>query len=268
MRIFSVALLFCLSIPSVYSQNREDLSVEFGVNKMAYRMSELNDYLKDPKNFTPFTYPTAPNKGREIKSGNDFSFGLNYQPFNCASFGVFTGYQIAEITTPVYLEFEVDPTLPNTVLSGFDELKVSSTSFGLMNKFYLSKFLGLGERRFTGLKSVEINTQVRTGISIGHYENLSFVNFDGQYADNIDFNRATYKGIGFIGKIQFDIGYRFGKTFFSVIGVNLGYQFLKVNDLRNHSESRLAYNTEETVKNISLDFGGFYSGIFLKFGKQ
>jgi hypothetical protein len=75
-----------------------------------------------------------------------------------------------------------------------------------------------------------------------------------------------YKSTGFQGKTELNIGYRFGKTIFTDVGFNVGYQFFKTSSVKNYAGSNI-YPDNDGKRTVNLDFSGLYYGIYLKIGK-
>ncbi len=256
----ALTLLLITVSTFVFSQNKKELTVDFGITSVHYKMRSLNDYLQDSNYFYPPLYE-ATNVRRQINRGTLLSLTFKYQLFDAVSFGINSNFNYSQLKIPLSLVFEPFPGYPDSNITNYGQnnLSASSISIAAGSEFFIHKLLGFGNSKYRLLNKIEISAQVFCGVGYS------------KFADRASFNSGTFKfrearSTDFYGKFELGTGYRMGGTLKSVFGVKMGYQYLQTNDLKTAYDKTLTYGSNPS-RNVSLDFRGIYYGIYLKIGK-
>ncbi len=244
-----------------FSQKPRELSLEISYGGLNSQLESLNDYFQDSGAFYYKLYEES-NVNRQINNVTQYSIGVNYQITNALGFGINIDHIFASLKIPTSLTFEPYPGIPdsNSTYYGLSLLRISSIGISGASQIFFNKHLNFGESRLKIIRSLELYTRLSCGVSINRYEKRSSFHM-------ADFSQIEYKSKAFQGRAEIGIGYRFGKSIFSVIGMKVGYQYLKTGNVRNYSNSKLSYGNVSEPKFVSLDLSGLYYGIYLKFGK-
>lgn len=244
----------------VFSQNPKELSVEFSYGNVNAEIQSLNDYFQSEQ-FEGQPWEIS-SEERKIKEVQNVSFGLNYQISDAISFGVQLNHSYSSLLLPLSITFEPEPNFPeyNYTITGVHFFRVSTIGFLGGPQIQINKFLRFIDSNSMFLENMEICAKFLGGVSANSFEErYNFEMYEGL--------GSQFKSMAFQGRAEIGIGYRFGKSIFSVIGMKVGYQYLKTGNVRNYSDNRLRFNTIEQPKYVSLDFSGIYYGVYLKFGK-
>lgn len=259
----NLSFLFILLILGFNSfcQQPKELNVEISYGGLNTKQESLNDYFQDSGEFFYKLYEES-KVNRQINNVAQYTIGVNYQITNALGFGINVDHSFASLKIPTSLTFEPYPGIPdsNSTYYGLSLLRISSIGISVSSQIFFNKHLNFVESRLKIIRSLELYTRLSGGISFSRYEKRSSFNM-------ADFSQVEYESKAFQGRAEIGIGYRFGKSIFSAIGMKVGYQYLKTNNVRNYSDNRLLYNTLEQPKYVSLDFSGIYYGVYLKFGK-
>lgn len=243
-----------------FSQRKNELSIDFSVNTVQYNMHSLNEYFKDSNIFYAPLYKDAKIE-RRIEAGKMLSCGLNYQPFDYVSFGVFSSYNYSRIEIPLYWVYEPEPGFPeyNVISEGDNSLSVSAISFGLSTQIYVNRILHFEKKQMKWMQKLEIAPRFSGGVAYSTHDQRGTLN-------GSELHNVNYKSNDFYGKAELNLGYRIEHSLICTFGLNMGYQYLRTGDLVTFYDKKLEYGSTP-YKTVSLDFSAFYVGAYIKLAK-
>lgn len=247
-------------MPIVCAQVKNELSVEFNVNRFNYNMKSLNYYTNLAYILSPQWYGTDCKK---IENGFDYNLYVKYQIHDFIGIGMFANYQFSSIRRPmryVYTDQEYPFDSDPIVFDGTNYVEVNAISFGFSSSLYLNQLFHLDESSSKFLKNVQCSITLIGGLGLSNMiDRFKIYKWSSEVMTH-------YKSTDFQGKTELSIGYRFGKTIFPDAGFKVGYQFFKTSDLKNYTGYNI-YPDNDGKRAVHLDFSGLYYGIYLKIGK-
>jgi hypothetical protein len=203
---------------------------------------------------------------RTIKNGMDYNLVISYQPLQFIDFGIFANYQYASLRRPLRWIYQPDPIYPDSTLlfEGTNYIETNAFSAGLSTHLYINKLLHFDQNKSKILKNLQLSAGFMGGVGFSTLMDRSAIYYQAYHGDSKNYQ---YKATNFHGRVELGVGYRLGKTFFSDVGIKIGYQFFKTSELKNYVGSYLHPSGIESTKGVQLNFSGVYYGIYFKIGK-
>lgn len=248
--------IFVLLNFGLISQTKNELSVDFSVNRQHFKMEEMDEVLTDTTIYLPNQYKSDL---KTINSGINYSLMVKFQPIEFMNFGGFIGFQQAYRNS----DFQFDISFPEEqTIYAINRINVRSLSYGFVSELHLGNLLNFDSSQKTFLKFFQISIPMYFGFAqsrgeeqINYGENSNFQNVDYMFSANANF----------YGKFGLKLGYQVLQRPLRLnIGLEGGYCFNKSSDVKRFNNS-----TSVNWKNSSynLDFSGVYYGLYLKIGK-
>lgn len=262
MKIFLSTFLF-FTLP-VLAQNKNDFSIEYGVNRIAYKMTLPQQYIEQDTTYK-FYHPTsAKDRMNNLNQGVMQTLAIHYQPWNYLDIGLVGSFQKSRfIRTYSFLNyFDPDENGDFPVIHGSIVNKCSSTTLGLSSNLYLNKLFHFEEKKSANIRKIIVATSVTALFGFNEFSEVS-----GNELYNADERNFKYSTKVFHLQSEINLGYQiFRDCNFSTIGLKLGYQFLTISTLKDFAGVELPL-ANDTETNVSLNFSGLYYGVYIRFGK-
>lgn len=248
-RIYLSIALFFFSF-GLLSQTENELNVKFSYNRNTYSMSDLNQFLTDPKTYDSNIYSETPSD--KVRSGNHFSLNIKYQWNQFFDVGIYGSYQQGGFTRQHSFSF-YDSMVGDTVVVEFDyELKSFAFGTGISSTVYLNHLLS--HESNTSRNHLMYGVNLMSGIGFATVQDLFVFDFEQQ---NINHRAQSFQGIADLF-VEFPLT---NSNFMSSVGMNIGYQYFKTGFVRNSVGPEIP-NTIDPVK-LKLDFSGVFFGAYL-----
>jgi len=275
MKHLITTLIIFISISNILAQDKHDFSIEFNVNGSYHNMERANNYIAEDPAYKYMS--VSPEKGylNTLNLGLDYTLGISYQPFNFMDFGVFVNYQSSRFNRTSSSQYYVDPvSYPDSTNTQYGNIRneTNAFSFGISSTLYINKLLHFDRFNTIFLKKIIISTGIKGGIGFSSFNEQS--GFENSISDYTNFQ---YMATNFNGRAELGVAYPIcNHSFFSSIGVKIGYQLFKTSPLKNHAGVHLYPNDDpfsnddylDPDKKVSLDFSGVYYGVYLRIGKH
>lgn len=254
MKKSSIIFLIILIAFTTYAQDKGKFSFEFGYGIGQVGMCNLNQFYIDSL--------AKPQKifKENIKTANHGFVCVRYQPSNLFDIGLYGGIQQSELKgNPIFAS--TDETGSNiAIYQGASSLLIQSAGYGITTNIHINHILKWHEKESKFLKGSRLLTEIRIGNSLSnatinvHYPTLPIASSYALYhANNIEGQAA----------LKFEYDY-LKRSVINGIGLKIGYNYLNTKTLRN------PFNQDWKVlndKTINLNFSGWFSSIYLVFGK-
>lgn len=252
-----VFLHFLFASILVYSQkeNHEKLSVSFEYTHHQYAMDSLN------KHYLDFYINELGFLDEEIKNGNGYALGFYLRPKPSFDLGLRIGYQHAhsQKTIPTTFLGITPQPLETDMLNYF---RVSSLNLSLNSSYYISNFI-ITKSNHKLLS--RLSFAIEGVIGIGFNQTMAYVHYqNSEIPHDISFNFAETSNRSFFSQLGCKFEFKSSIKPFSSIGFKLGYQFFNTGilKLKSGEDVYMWYGAP-----TSINFSGFYYGIYLKLGK-
>lgn len=250
-------LIFSFLFPCVlFSQTKGAFTMDYGISVANFTMTSPEKYIA-----TDTTYKYG---GPRPVSGrfNNLSFGLAqdfsviYQPYRYLDVGFTSSYQFSKYKN----EFS-DPNVVGDVFN-----RINSMSGGVVANLHLHTLLHFEQNTSVIMKRLNLTIGIKGLYGRSEFHESSRVLEVSNDFSN-DWKNFRYQNNHFLARAELNIGYTlFHKTLFSVIGLKIGYQYGKTGELKNYNDQNLKMQ-DKSGETVRLDFGGLYSGIYVKIGK-
>lgn len=234
------------------------LSFEFGYSKQHLAMDSLNKY------YVSYFTDSLKRLEHKITTGQKFEATFNFRVNSFFQTGVKFGYQFGktENTTPM----EMSGFNPNTdIIELYWNITTSATSVQISNTLYISQFL---KKRFETklLNRFEFGLEYNIGIAWSKFSSYyHFLNITDPQFDWMNHNLYEMRNRSLNSSLGFKLEYTFlRKNIFSSVGFFSGYQFFRTGAIKRNSGEEMIFSGNTPM---TLDFSGWYYGIYLKFGK-
>lgn len=252
-----VFLHFLFTSLLVYSQNEnhEKLSFSFEYTHHQYAMDSLN------KHFLDFYINELGFLDEEIKNGNGYAVGFNYRPKPSFDLGLRIGYQhaLTQKTIPTIFIGITPQPIETDMLNYF---QVSSLNLSLNSSCYISNFINTKSTRKLFSR---FSFAIQGVIGIGFNQTMAYVHYQNpEIPHDISFNFAETSNRSLFSQLGFKFEFKSSIKPFSSIGIKLGNQFFNTGilKLKSGEDVYMWYGAP-----TSINFSGFYYGIYLKLGK-
>ena len=246
--------ILTILISGILTAQTNKLSFEIGTGISYYSMKNLNEFYID--NFAKKNKLLTSN----INNGFHFYTNIKYQPSLLFDFGVYGSFQTGN--SKGYPEFtETDDLGAEIQLhKGAFDLTTQAIGLGVSNSWYISKLLNFRQKENKFLQNFRIATEFNLGIGFSDViANFIF----NTYKLASDYSRFNTKD--FQGQVALKFEYDFIKTpIISSIGLKIGYQYFKTNKVKDSNGNDWIVLDKS---HIDLDFSGFFSSLYLSFGK-
>ena len=253
-----LVFLHCvLSSIFAFGQNKihEKISVSFEYAHHQYAMDSLN------KHFLDFYINELGFLDEEINSGRSYAFGLYFRPKQVLDFGFKVGYQHASTQKTIQTEFNgITPQPIETDMLNF--FKVSSFNLSGNSSFYVSNYFN--ENSFSKFFH-RFSYALEGSIGLGFNQTMAYVHYSNPaIPNNISYNFAETSNHSLFGQLGVKLEFKYSIKPFSSIGVRFGHQFFNTGilKLKSGEDVYMWYGAP-----TSINFSGFYYGIYLKLGK-
>lgn len=259
-------LLTIFLLPELLNaQKLGDFSVEYGFNLAQFAMNTAKEYVRTDSTYNPF-YPNQKKSFfNDLSTGFHQTFSTHYQISNFLAIGIATNYQCSNLLR----------TFPHTTsISGPDENgnykinegrienKTESFSVGLSSQLYLNKLLHFEKNKSPILQKITASFGVKGMFGWAKFkEKMSIENYPfGNWSYRFDTQNFNFQG-------ELALSYPlFRKNLFANAGIKIGYQYFSTPTLKNIVDEAI-YTNGEPKKEVNLDFGGLYYGVFVQIGK-
>jgi len=254
-KLFFIVLFWSPTL--YYAQQKGAIGIEVNTSYHLFSMNEFNRAVSLRRtNLYPNVNITNTSN---IKNGYGFGLSLNYQLTKLFSIGAYSNYTKGSSLTEFNFNTGGDFGIPVKTVYQVENQDLHNLSIGLKTQFFINKLDSC--KKNSWLSRIESVVEIAGGYG---WSRADFYNTSPN-KENID----SYKEFNHVSGIHFMANFKAGfkisdKTFFSTVGVTLGYQYLKTNRLQGDKYGNYFFSTENAPR---LDFSGFTAGIYLTFGK-
>lgn len=248
----SIMLILLFNNAISYSQSREEqqLSIEIGVTRNNFMMSQFNQNIVDyyineiERLQEQINLGVQKHIGLKLKLPNSLSLGLNVTHSKAT-----TDY-LAKVN--IFLENE------QNLIDWYTLLRTTAFHFNTTLNYNAISLIKDNRITKNMNTSLAFGPEINLGLGIAHYSSFTDVPLLNLHTQNL------FKSYGSSFQIGIFTEFNLVNNFFYGIGLRTGYQFFKTNILKLHSgEAIIGFG--ETPPN--LDFSGWYYGVYLKIGK-
>lgn len=251
-------LVLIIQFAGMTQESYPRLSFELNYSFQNFAMDSLNKY------YVGYYTDTLKWLDHKITTGQKIEASFNYRINAYMQSGIKFGYQYGK--TEKITPMEMSGFNPNTdIIDLYWNITTSATTFQVTNTLYISQFF---KKRFNKklLDNFDFGVEYNFGIgwskfsSYYHFLNITDPQFEWMNHDLYEMrNRSLNSSLGM------NLEYLFlKKNVFSSLGINLGYQFFRTGAIERNSGEEMIF---EGSTPMSLDFSGWYYGIYLKLGK-
>lgn len=255
------------------AQEKGNFTFEIDASRIHYHKMEVyNRYLRDTTDVTTSHFGDTYLKDTLTAS---FIFGasLSYQPTSFMDFGIYGAYQGNQFGREYQQQHYVGGP-PSTFILADHKVKIANHSYivGISSTVYLNRILHFENYESKFINRFQIGIGLKVGYAFSSIEQTDWIDkFELLTPGGIQpiIKSTSLKGSArnWSGNIELKLGYRFvEKSYFSGVGIKVGYQFHSSSALRN--DANAAFQFGASKEEMRLNLSGFYYGIYLNVGKK
>lgn len=263
-KLKSLVLLLCLPF-GLIAQEKKDFSFEYGLSVSNYDMKLPKQYIAEDSTYSYFDKVTAKNNSlNSLDIGLSHNFSVHYQPISFLDFGIISSFQYAKYTRTFEFQDYLNPDESGNypIVQGGIVNKTQSFAVGISTNVYINKLSHFETKTYPILNKLV----VAIGLS-GLYGRNEFIEVSGNEKFNYDIKNLRFGDDNFQFRAALKVGYRiFRESYFSVIGLKFGYQYLQTSQVKSYGGLVLS-TPDSPAAAVKLNFSGLYYGLYLQMGK-